>query len=684
MGADADGSMSLSDNGLRYRPEIDGLRAIAVLAVVLYHAELGLQGGYIGVDIFFVISGFLITSLIIKDLAKGTFRLTGFWERRIRRIMPAMVLMVVATLVGGWFLLLPRDYSELGKSSAYQTVFGANIYFWRTTGYFAGPAEEMPLLHTWSLAVEEQFYLFIPLILTGLFKYRSLCTRPVMTSLVLGGIVLSLGASISATYRAPSSAFFLMQNRAWELLVGSFMAIVPTSWVPERRSLREVIAWAGLFGILIPCCLYTKATRFPGLAAIPPCLGTAAVVWVTSQNESCSSTRDLLSRVLSAPPLVFVGMISYSLYLWHWPLLAFSRNWLLAAASVSHRLELVALAFCLAIISWRFVEKPFRKKIYCPTRCSVFVFAAVSIAFVFILGSSVRLSRGFSSRLSDQARRYMDARYDHSFNHELSTKDAQNGAFIRIGSAAPDAPVSVLVWGDSHAMAVMAAFDDVLKENGVAGLQATSSTVAPVLDAQWRTGFGIPDPKAFNDAVYRHIVSGKIRDVFLVARWEGYHDSIAEVPLDKALLSTVQRLAKTGVRPWVMLQVPRPRFNVPRELARQQMLPRDLSQLCESPGQWNGLRGNEQTLLDKIEAAGGRILNPRDLFLDSKHKRYVVEKDGVVLYYDDNHLTSAGARKILTPFLEEQLKGCVGRREKRASSPKADLEGVNGLGNKGG
>ena len=270
-------------SNFRYRPEIDGLRAIAVLAVVLYHAGLGVAGGYIWVDVFFVVSGFLITSLILKDLQEGKFTLAHFWERRARRIIPAAVVIILATLIAGWFLLLPSDYAKLGKSAAWQAVFGANFHFWRATNYFAGPAEEQPLLHTWSLAVEEQFYLFFPLILFSMFRFRLFRRRGALLALFAVGFVTSLAVGIYAVPRMPAAAFYLLPTRAWELLCGAIVAILPASAL--RRPLREAFCWAALAAILAPCFLYTKQTPFPGHAALPPCFGTALFIWASGSGS---------------------------------------------------------------------------------------------------------------------------------------------------------------------------------------------------------------------------------------------------------------------------------------------------------------------------------------------------------------------------------------------------------------
>lgn len=303
----------------RYRPEIDGLRAIAVVVVVLYHAGLGTTGGFVGVDVFFVISGFLITSLILKDLEAGTFTLAGFWERRIRRIMPALSCLILATLMAGWIVLLPSDYVALGRSAFFQGLFAANIYFWRNTGYFDGVAEEEPLLHTWSLAVEEQFYLIFPLLMVGLFALPRFRRRGALLSFFGLCIVLSLGVSVWGVVNRPVATFYLLPTRAWELLLGASVAVLPGPAVIAgpgfagrlrlANGFREVLSVAALMGILVPCWLYTSATPFPGLAAAPPCMAAGLFIWVTGRRHP-ESRLPLAARFLSARPVVFVGLIS--------------------------------------------------------------------------------------------------------------------------------------------------------------------------------------------------------------------------------------------------------------------------------------------------------------------------------------------------------------------------------------
>jgi peptidoglycan/LPS O-acetylase OafA/YrhL len=264
---------------MKYRAEIDGLRAVAVLSVLFFHANIGVSGGYVGVDVFFVISGYLITGLILKECDRGTFRIVEFWERRVRRIVPVLTVVVLSCLVAGWFLLLPLDFKELGQSVVAQAMLLSNVYFWRESGYFAQAAEVKPLLHTWSLAVEEQFYLIYPVALVALTRL----SRKALVATIVFLCSVSLILSIYSSYRHPSANFYLLPTRAWELLMGSFLAALPT----QRASIRwltECLSWGGLISILCAACLYGDDTRFPGIAALLPCVGTALVIWANGHT----------------------------------------------------------------------------------------------------------------------------------------------------------------------------------------------------------------------------------------------------------------------------------------------------------------------------------------------------------------------------------------------------------------
>lgn len=642
---------------LTYRPEIDGLRAIAVLTVVSYHAALGIPGGYVGVDVFFVISGFLIISLITNELSLGDFSAARFWERRARRIMPALIFTVSATLVAGWFLLLPADYANLGKSAAWQAPFAANIHFWRNTGYFGITAEKEPLLHTWSLALEEQFYLVVPLLLMAVFQVRWLRQRPALIAFFLAGSIVSLSAAVYGVSRFPSATFYLLPTRAWELLLGGLVAIVSLELIPRSDFLRNLLAAAGLAAILASSFMYSKSTPFPGLAALPPCLGTALFIWGSSPDHGNPAIRPPFSaRILATRPVVFVGLVSYSFYLWHWPFLVFGSYWSLDPVSPGVRAALIAASFCAALLTWRWIESPFREKRIGKGRFRMFVMAGSGTLAVFGAGIAVSTRRGFPERYTSATLRYASASNDSSGIHEVTAGDLARDDLPILGEQNPKAPVTLLLWGDSHGMAAAPAFDRFLKERRLSGRQATASATAPVVVGYWKNEFTTPSTvRAFNGAVLDYIKRHRVPIVVLVGFWEYYTDARGSVPLDSALLATVRRLEQIGARPYLLLQVPRPPFNVPHALAMSSIFGRDLTDRLAAPTGWNGLRGNSSELLDSLRRAGCQLLDPRPRFLDQTGSHFIVAKNGFSLYRDDHHLSETGAELVLVPLLRASL-----------------------------
>ncbi len=658
--------------GFRYRPEIDGLRALAVLSVVLFHARLGFPGGFVGVDVFFVISGFLITSLTWKDLESNTFSLASFWERRARRIAPALVAMTLATLIAGWFILLPDDYRSLGKAARAQALFVANHHYCSHTDYFANAADEMPLLHTWSLAVEEQFYLLMPSALALLFRFRALRQRSVVIAMLAAGIVVSLGWSIYGVSNPPhatlnpSNTFFLLPGRAWELLLGSLVAFAPAApRLLAQRTMRETISLAGLAMILFPLFAYDSSTPFPGLAALPPCLGAALFIWINGGAAESAATYS--SRLFAWRPLVFIGLISYSLYLWHWPLLAFGKYLSLGEVALLPRLLLVGLGFVLAALSWKFVELPFRDRVWGATRRSMYAFAGSGMAAILIAGLICRHFDGFPSRVAPEQRRFVDARHDVAFQREISTQQVLRGELVSLGATSSTETPALLVWGDSHAMAALPAIDAFLKERNRTGVAATHSATVPLLNwyKENRRGLG-KESIAFNQAVFEHIQARKIADVLLIARWDYYFPAgIATdeaATAQQALLAMIERLVAAGARPALMLEVPEHGFDIPRVLARPVAADANLEALCGRPADhafWN------PAFRAQLAAAGCRIIDPKPAFLAPAGNRYVYERDGVVLYRDHNHLTATGAKHLLLPLFREQLAALPGRNTQR-------------------
>ena len=645
-------------SSFRYRPEIDGLRALAVIGVVLFHAKIGLRGGFVGVDVFFVISGFLITSLIVKDLSNGKFTLANFWERRIRRIVPAAVVVVLGTLVAGWFLIMPDDYVLLGQSAAWQAVFAANFHYWLNTGYFAGPAETQPLLHTWSLAVEEQFYLFFPLILFGLFSWPACRHRGRLLTVFAIIFLVSFALSVYQVPRSPSAAFYLLPTRAWELLAGSIISLLPPSAL--GRAWREVLCWLALAMILVPFFNYTKHIPFPGLAALPPCFGAALFIWATRTYSPDRANTPTASRILGSRPVVFIGLISYSFYLWHWPVFAFVAYIISDPLPRGDRLAMVGLSLVLAVLSWRFVETPFRKRQWCASRKSVFAFGVIAIAAVAGFGGLVQLGAGFPQRLSAEAREYANAKLDFVFLNELSAEEVQEGRLIPLGMTTPDTPdgsITWLVWGDSHAMAAIPAIDAFMREQHWCGQAATHTATVPVVN--YRSSYW-SDTSAFNEAVLTHVKAHRIPNVMLVAYWDNYkHASNPDLPgvptFDDSLLMTVQRIVQAGAQPWIMLDVPTHDFDVPRELARSACNLTSISPKRTMPDPTRGIPGNDPQLIAKLRDAGAIIIDPRPAFLSDDGSHYVVVSHGISLYRDSNHLSTRGAKLMLMPLLRKAI-----------------------------
>lgn len=636
-----------------YRPEIDGLRAIAVLSVILSHAHLGLPGGFIGVDVFFVISGYLITCLIVEGLEQRTFSLGEFWARRCRRIVPAMVAVLLTALLAGWFLLLPSDFAALGKAVSSQAVLVANFYYWRTLGYFWPSATEVPLLHTWSLAVEEQFYLITPVLLISLFRVTKHHQRTNLLGVAGIGMAVSLAFSEWLLRRHPEAAFYLLPSRAWELLLGTMLAVLPRRWLPQWRGMRELASWIGLASIVVPCFCYTAETPFPGFAAVPPCLGAALFIWANardSERKAPTTPGDLLSR--RAP--VFIGLISYSLYLWHWPLLAFSNYWSLSDLSLGYRVSIVGIVAILAYASWRWVETPFRRRR--GSRPTVLALAGGALAIVLVAGAAVIAGQGFPSRFSKVTLRYAAAKSEATLVHEMSPEEVFAGNLLAIGTPTSTSSVRLVVWGDSHAMAAMPAFDSLLRQNGLAGRAAIHSSTVPVLD-YLRKPFDQTAHEAvrFNEAVFSYITARRVPDVALVACWDCYVDitnPADAVRLESALVATIRRLNGIGVRTWILAQVPAQPFDVPKALIRASLTHENLSNRCAKPAtRRNMLEGIHHDLLGRIAAAGGNLIDPCPHFLDDTQTYYRIVLDGAPMYRDTNHLTVAAAQTILLPVL---------------------------------
>ena len=632
---------------LNYRPDIDGLRAIAVLGVVLFHARLGLSGGFVGVDVFFLISGYLITSIILKDIEAGKFSLISFWDRRVRRIFPALFAVIVVTSIVGWFVLLPTDLGDFGKSVVAQTIFGGNMFFWWNAGYFDTGAASKPLLHTWSLAVEEQYYLLVPL----LALFSSTATRKAIGKVLAVVFLLSLPLCIALTSYAPNSAFYLLPARAWELAIGGLLVVLPSA---RGGRVCQIVGYAGLFMILGAFFMFNEKTAFPGSAALLPTLGTAALIW----GNGISSSPNSLIRILSFRPLVFVGSISYSLYLWHWPVLIYSEY---LSTSLLHwyvRVLLVIISIALSVFSLRFIETPVRIRKLLPTRRALFGFAAFSVCSYFCLGFFVSQYRGMPSKAKFEAEQYANSRYDFPYTTLVGLSRVERGDLAMLGSDTK-APVHLMVWGDSHAMAIVPVIDDLTHASHSRTAAATYFATAPILEVESTAPDSLKkDSKAWSQAVMQYVRSQRVPNVLLVGRWCTYKrksliegDIPDDYKLGHCLAETVATLEQAGAKVWILKEVPTYTGIMPRILSKAALKGESVETIGMTESQYLVQSQMEDHLLEQAALRGATILDPKPFFINSIGYCKVADA-GISLYRDGDHLTGYGARRLRLLFAD--------------------------------
>jgi peptidoglycan/LPS O-acetylase OafA/YrhL len=507
-------------SALAYRADIDGLRGIAVLLVLAYHLQ-GLRfhgrflfsGGFVGVDVFFVISGFLISSVILAEISASKFSLFSFYERRIRRIFPALIVMLFITSILAYRYFLPTELLDFAKSLVAATFSLSNVYFWQQSGYFDAPAAMKPLLHTWSLGVEEQFYIFFPLFLVLVRKiFPTRLRLSIMVIALVSFVVSAIGA-----FQYPVSTFYLAHTRAWELLLGTILSlqVLPQITRPLQRNLA---AGAGVILVLAAGLIFTTATPFPGIAALAPCLGSALII---AAGQSGSS---VVSRALSCKPLVFVGLISYSLYLWHWPLIVFQGVGAGSVTGVSDRtikLLLILISCVVATVSWRLVEVPFRSGRLRLTGASVFKAAFGGIAVVSAVGVVMLISGGFPSRFPPSAVKvasYLDQKWTDEYrtgtcfiSSQYAFKDFNAATCLSEDSTRKN----FLLIGDSHAAQLWYGLSTTL--SGVNVMQATASGCRPTIE---QTFFSEDGCRRMMDYIFSDFLPTHHVDALLIAgRW---------------------------------------------------------------------------------------------------------------------------------------------------------------------
>ncbi len=628
---------------MQYRREIDGLRTIAVMPVILFHANFQIfGGGYSGVDIFFVISGYLITSLILADIEKGRFSIARFYERRARRILPALSVVMLSCVPLAWLWMLPRQFVEFSHSLIAVPLFVSNILFWRETGYFEAASEEKPLLHTWSLAVEEQYYLLFPLLMVLMWRFG----RRRSFYVVLALAALSLLLSEWGWRNKPAANFFLAPTRVWELLAGSLCAFIQSSRGQWRGNIPSM---AGLGAIVFGILVYDEHTPFPSLYAVVPVLGTVLIILFAAPGTWAA-------RLLSLKPMVAIGLISYSAYLWHQPLFAFARILSPQVPSQGVMLGLAGLTLGLAWLSWRYVEQPFRDR-HAPvlaTQRAVFVASGAVTGLIIalgVLGSTIAVPKilwNTPDLLTDVPAQ--NAPYAACPGFEVVQGNTQCRMYGTGGA-------TVVIWGDSHAMPLvrmMSEIEDtrlyVIAHHGC----------PPLIGVRRRDTLG--DIANCTEVGSLNSYAAYIRNlgpdtVVLTGRWSLYAkgwwkrgvlqaethfitdtqntsmlsaQAQSQVTLHRALIRTVQKFNDIGAEVLVIT----PPADLNHLSDRQRILqPKIMRAPIDS---WHQVETDMLTALPNT-----RLLDSKALFCSQDICR--TRQDGYQLYSDDNHLSNYGA-----------------------------------------
>lgn len=525
-----------AERSVAYRADIDGLRAVAVLLVVGFHAfPKSMPGGFVGVDVFFVISGFLISRLIAQELSAGTFSLLTFYGRRARRIFPALFVVLLASLAAGWLLLLPTDYRNLGADAVWSAAFAANFAFFLQAGYFDAAAEMKPLLHLWSLGIEEQFYIVWPLLLMLAVRRRW------MWQAALAVLAASFVCNIALSLTDRAAAFYLPVSRAWELAAGALLALLP--WRARSARVHEAAAWSGAALLTAAVVLIDRDSLFPGWWALLPVAGTALLILA---GPGARINRLLLKH----PALVYIGLISYPLYLWHWPMLVFARIARFGAEpTIIMKLALIGSSFVLAHLTWRCIERPFRLGAPSPLKP---IGAATGLAATACLALLVSRNAGVPGRYAADIQSLAK-----DFQSE-ATIAYRTGSCFLVETQAPSEFAEdcagvrrpgnqlVLLWGDSYAAHLLPGLSALQPARNFKLAAYTASGCPPII------GFASTQRsncEAVNTFVIKRIETLKPHTVILAGRWNLYDGHRGWGTMDQpAMEATLARLAASSVK----------------------------------------------------------------------------------------------------------------------------------------
>ena len=631
---------------LPYRADIDGLRAIAVLSVIFFHAEFRwAQGGFTGVDVFFVISGFLITGILLREFRDGTFSLARFYERRARRILPALLVVLAATLVACALLMFPADLRVVARSTVSVIAFAANFMFWRgvdfgdltVVNYFGRRIHEQPLVHTWSLGVEEQYYLLFPLSLLVVWRIRRSWVLPAL----IAGTALSFALGAWLTPRSPGVAFYLLPARGWELLIGGLVAYAGVASTPDRGRVREAGAMLGLALVLLPVFFYGSETPFPGYAALAPVIGSALLLAYAAGSR--------IGAILSWRPLVFIGLIWYSAYLWHQPLFALARYLSLSGLlDTGVAVILSAATLVLAAITWRWIETPFRDRRVVPARVLTWSAIAATIAVgapaaLFAFGGPAGIhtpvatnivSRSFLSLFSDCSITQVTNRF---------------GIGCVLDPSSAEAP-SFLVVGDSHADAMFPAFAKLSRDTAVQGHVLQHSACSPLLEVT-DVPTSTPDCLRMRERALQMVADRRIGIVFVVSRFSFEYSPMTL--FEQRLARTIDAYAGRGAVVHLVAQAPeQPAFDrraCLRALLSQRFLGIDAAPAIAAMTATRVDHDQRQAFVRSVfekyrEDARVRLIDFTPVFCDESTCSPGTSSESY--YMDEHHLNAVGAALV--------------------------------------
>ena len=632
---------------MEYRREIDGLRAIAVLPVILFHAGFkAFKGGFIGVDVFFVISGYLITTIILSDMNNGKFSIVTFYERRARRILPVLFFVMLCCLPFAWLWLMPNHLKDFSNSLTAVSAFSSNILFWQESGYFATGAELKPLLHTWSLSVEEQYYVLFPLFLMALWKLRK---RLIFGALIVVGTISLIAAQWGA-YNEPTTTFYLLPTRGWEIAIGALIAFYflykreQAEFISSHKIMSESFGSIGLALILFSIFAFNKTTPFPSVYALIPTVGTALIIMFSTQ-------KTVVGRLLSTKVMVGIGLISYSTYLWHQPLFVFARHRSLTEPSVTLRLVLSISSIVLAYFSWRFVEVPFRdKKTF--SRKKIFTFAVVGSVLFATTGLAGHITNGFGNRTNNKGLA-LDQIYEKvTINHGLDSV-CEDKFTLSPKCRTSDEP-EIVVWGDSFAMHLV---QGIMASNPEAQIiQMTKTFCGPFFDVSpvnsinpvsWAKGCS-----EFNNSVHAWLKANKtVKYAVLSSPFSQYlwnnqlligdklYDASIELATEQ-FIKTLDELTSMGITPVVFSPPPANGENIGECLVKAELFGKDLNYCSFSSDSINSISNRTGKFLDNIYKKYDVVFLDREICADGVCKASIAS---TFIYRDSVHLSRSGS-----------------------------------------